>query len=128
NFFAFQLLMAVAAATVAARGAALRTTLLALLFAGLWFCASRSAWVTLPFVLAASLYLRTARLNEIAMAIACAAGAALIAAFLPVFATGDFQSAAIPLILPTPEQNEERFHSILGGLQLFYDHPIFGAG
>ena len=55
NFFAFQLLMALAAVFVAARRETLRVVLIAALFAALYFTDSRSSWITVSIVLATSI-------------------------------------------------------------------------
>jgi hypothetical protein len=130
NFFAFQLLMAFAAAMSAVRGSLLRISIFAILLAGLWFAGSRSGWITTLVLLSAALYLRVLNVREISIAVACAAGAALFAALLPYLthATGSVVARSMPAIVPTAASTEERLISILGGLRLFVEHPIFGAG
>ena len=131
NFFAFQLLMALAAAICAVRGDRLRVWILALLLGGLWFAGSRSGWIAAVVLVCAALYLGTAKVREVALALACAAGVALVAATLP-YIVG--QLLGIPLrtltphIIPTVLSSEERLLSIVGGLKLFVEHPIIGAG
>ena len=34
----------------------------------------------------------------------------------------------LPVIVPTVSSTQERLVSIIGGLNLFWDHPVFGAG
>jgi len=34
----------------------------------------------------------------------------------------------LPVVLPTVSSTQERLVSIIGGLNLFWDHPVFGAG
>jgi uncharacterized membrane protein YbhN (UPF0104 family) len=125
NFFAFQLLMALSATVVAARAAIVRITLMTILIAGLWYCGSRSAWVTLPFVVGTSIYLRASKVREIAIATTFATVVALIPVGLAVVI--DVQRA-LPAGLPNEMNTAERMSSIFGGLKLFADHPIFGAG
>ena len=125
NFFAFQMLMALSATIVAASGFALRVTLLAILVAGLWFCGSRSGWITLPVFFGASIFMRAARVREIVIATLYAAAVAMI----PVVATKLMEAhGGLPALLPIEENTAERMSSILGGLRLFTDHPMFGAG
>ena len=124
NFFAFELLMAISATAVAARGATLRVALLAILIAGLWFCGSRSAWITLPFVLGTSIYMRTCGVREIAIATLYAAAVAVLAIVLAML-TG---AEGLPVVLPSEANTAERLFSIFGGLRLFVNHPMFGAG
>gem|GEM_PF-590660 len=126
NVFAFQALMAVAAVVAAVRGGVARIALLALLFAGLWFAASRSGWISLLFVLGAGLYLRAVSARELA-------GAALGAAFLValVVLVGTAANTAGPLFpdpIPTESNTAERLQSLAGGWHLFLQHPVFGAG
>ena len=136
NFFAFQILMAISAATVAVRGPALRVGLLTLMFLGLWFCASRAGLVALPFVLGACIYVRASSLGELAIAVMCAAILASALAAPGLLAHGDTQrelaASITPDLMRSPElnslNNKERLLSIFGGWQLFVDHPIFGAG
>ncbi len=125
NFFAFQLLIALTATIVAAREAATRNALLTILIAGLWYCGSRSGWLTFPFVIGTSIYLRTSTLREVAMATAYAAALAVIPVLMAQMIDVD---RAFPAGMPTAANTAERMASILGGLQLFIDHPIFGAG
>ena len=124
NFFAFQLLMAISATLVAARGHAVRVILLSILIAGLWFCGSRSGWITFPLVIAAGLYLRAANAREIAIAIVCAAAVALVPVVLSTF----INTVGLPELLPGKADTAARLTSIVGGLQLFAEHPMFGAG
>jgi O-antigen ligase len=124
NFFAFQLLMAIAATFVAARAPATRVALLAILVAGLWYSGSRSGWITLLFVLAAAVYLRAAAIREITTATMCAVGVALI----PVAQGTITGVAGFPSLMPSQTDTAERIFSITRGLRLFVDHPVFGAG
>src|SRR5665213_3222273 len=116
--------MAVSATLVAASGRALRVSLLTILIAGLWFSGSRSGWVTFPLVIAASIYLRATRIREIAIAIVCAAAVAVV----PVVMSAFLNTVGLPELLPGKADTAARLTSIVGGLQLFADHPMFGAG
>lgn len=131
NFFAFQLLMAFAAAISAVRGPSLRIVIFTTLLIGLWFAGSRSGWIAALMLLSTALYLRAVNLREISMSFACAAGAALFTALLPDITqavTGVVVARNLPSIVPSAASTEERMISILGGLKLFVEHPIFGAG
>lgn len=127
NFFAFQLLMALAAVLVAARGRTLRIVLIAVLLAALYFTDSRSSWITAAAVLAASIYMNASTFREIGVALVCT-----LAIVLPILAValliGDNFSSGMPTIAVATGNTEVRLMSILGGLQLFLEHPIFGAG
>jgi hypothetical protein len=135
NFFAFQLLMAITATTVAARGAMLRLILLTLMIAGLWYCGSRSGWITLLLVLGVSIYMRAAEVREIAIAIIGAVALVfMVGGLVPLLAggtaipTNDNLQELLKIISPSQANMDERLISIFGGLQLFVDHPVFGAG
>jgi len=128
---AFQLLMALAAAISVVRGFRLRIAVFAVLLIGLWFAGSRSGWIAALLLLGTALYLRTVNVREISIALACAAGIALFAALLPDITykvTGLVVARNVPAIVPSAASTEDRLISILGGLTLFVEHPIFGAG
>ena len=125
NSFAFQILMAVTAALVTARGTGFRITLLAILITGIWYCGSRSGWITLPFVIGTGIYLRTAGVREIAIATFYAAVVTLFSMTMTIFMG---VHGLLPEIVPDHSSTVERMFSIFGGLQLFVDHPLFGAG
>ncbi len=146
NFFAFQLLMATSAALVFARGNYVRIALLALFFAAFWYSASRSGWIAVVFVMGAGLYLNATTTREILTATVCAASLVVAAVALyalahvggqsglqthssGVPAHGEVQAPlSIPAIVPTGISTHERMVTIVGGLKLFVEHPIFGAG
>jgi hypothetical protein len=131
NFFAFQLLMALAAAICAVRGDSLRVSILALIFGGLWFAGSRSGWIAMVVLVCAALYLHTAKFREVALALAYAAGVALVAATLPYLFSkllGIPLQTLMPEIIPSAASSQERLFSIAEGLKLFVAHPIVGAG
>jgi len=119
NFFAFQLLMAMSAAITAVRGASLRIVVLALVIAGLYFAGSRSGWIAAVFVLATSHYLRVINSHETLLATLGTACAAILLFTL---------LGHNPQVVPDTASTQERLVSIVGGLKLFADHPIFGAG
>jgi hypothetical protein len=131
NFFAFQLLMALAAAISVIRGSSLRIAVLTILLTGLWCAGSRSGWIATVALLATAFYLRAVNVREISVAVTCVAFAALFAALLPDIIyglTGLVVERNLPEMVPSAASTEERLISILGGLKLFVEHPIFGAG
>jgi len=138
NFFVFQILMAISAALISAHGHVLRVTMLTILIAGIWFCGSRSGWISIACVLATSVYLRAVNVREITGAIGYAACFVFIVALLPIMHSvlhgglvhgGLVQGGlAVPDIVPNPQSTQERMITIIGGLKLFLAHPIFGAG
>jgi hypothetical protein len=124
NFFAFQLLMAMAAALVLVRGRNLRILLWTVMLAAFWFTGSRTGWISIACVLATSIYLRAAPIREIAMSIICAGCIIMIMAILQT------TSGALEYIqiVPSSASTHERIITIIGGWNLFIAHPIFGAG
>jgi len=131
NFFAFQLLMAFAVAISVVRGFSLRVVVFTTLLIGLWFAGSRSGWISAAALLGTALYLRSVDLREISIAFVCAVGTALCIALLPDIThaiSGLVVANNVPIIMPSAASTEERMSSILGGLRLFVEHPIFGAG
>jgi hypothetical protein len=147
NFFAFQLLMATAAALSITRGR-LKTFILTVLMAGLWFAGSRSGWIALVVVLLAGLYLRTTTVRTIAMSLAGVVILALIpfalpwvtvalkavSAFsivhqlLPFSLWPNASHEALPEFVPSGASTQERLLTLVGGWYMFLDHPIVGAG
>jgi len=125
NFFAFQLLMAMAAAITAVRGTALRIVILTLVLTGLYFAGSRSGWIAAVLVLATASYLRAVSLRELSTAVCGAVSAVIIAALAHV---SDLPGHALPQFMPNAASTQERLTTIVGGLKLFLDHPVFGAG
>jgi hypothetical protein len=140
NFFAFQLLMAVSVGITVVRGASVRIIVLTLLLAGLWLAVSRSGWIAAISVLATGLYLRVVNVREISIAIAisisiaaaCGAAAVLAAIIGPRVEHGlslvEHGLSSIAPIVPSGTSTNERLISIVGGLKLFIEHPVFGAG
>src|SRR5581483_3719366 len=130
NFFAFQILMAISAgAVVIEYRPAARIAILSLMMAGLYFTGSRSGWIALVFVLGAVVYMRAAGVREVALSVMGAAllSAAVIATgFVPGVAPTD--TTLFPEIVPTEMDSKERLVTMIGGLKMFADHPIFGAG
>ena len=124
NAFAFQLLMAMPAALVLVRGNNLRIFLFTVILTALWYAGSRSGWISIACVLAASIYLRATRLNEIALSIVCAGCVGIILAILQTWSGTHF----VIQLVPSGASTQERMVTIIGGLNLFIAHPIFGAG
>jgi len=124
NFFAFQLLMAMCAAMTAVRGAALRIVILTLVMTGLYFAGSRSGWIAAVLVLVTGCYLRAVTLGELSAAVLGAVGTATVVALMSKLLGSD----AFPQFVPTAASTHERLMTIVGGLNLFLDHPVFGAG
>jgi hypothetical protein len=137
NFFAFQLLMALAVTLVIVRESNLRFVLLTLMLTGFWFAGSRSGWISATCVCAAGIYFGSATTRQVVTATICAGCLAAIVAVLSslhlyelLIGVHAAPSAGFlaPPIVPTEASTHERLISILGGLKLFAAHPLFGAG
>jgi hypothetical protein len=139
NSFAFQILMAMAAAIIAAdKGSKVRIAILSVMMAGLFFSGSRSGWIALAFVLGTGTYVRAASVSEIAFSIIGAAALIAIVMTMPIsigiLTTLDgtnfplVVATEFPPIVPAEAINNERLISMIGGLRLFAENPIFGAG
>ena len=135
NAFAFMLLLASAA--VAGARWSRSAGILGMLLLGIWYTGSRAAFVTLPVVLAGSLYMRTLSARHLAQSLAIAVGLlAFISAVPPLLMGADWLSifkqawlSANPLsILSSPSSDAERWRTLQDGWQMFLDHPLFGTG
>ena len=127
NFFGFQLLMALAAVFIASPSRVLRIVLVTLLLAALYFTDSRSAWITASIVLAAGVYMNVTTLREIAAVLLCTLGLVLLVLAVPLLIAHG-SSISLPTVAVSTANTQGRMMSILGGLQLFAEHPFFGAG
>jgi hypothetical protein len=121
NLFAFQLVMAMSVILTFAHGAALRIAGLAAIMAALFFAGSRSGWIAATFVLLVACYLQATNARKILLSIA-------FAGILSAALTAVGSDLPLPVVLPTVSSTQERLVSIIGGLNLFWDHPVFGAG
>ncbi|HEX5425727.1 MAG TPA: lysylphosphatidylglycerol synthase transmembrane domain-containing protein [Candidatus Acidoferrales bacterium] len=158
NAFAFQLLMALCAALLVWPTPRIRTLLIAVLFVGLWFCGSRSGWGAAAILILAALYLRTSSFPEMVKAVffACllalfpyalsavyeAMRASVIATMhgdslptlinevLGALVNGAMSAVhyALPNFLPEQSSTAERVLSMRRAWEMFYNHPILGAG
>jgi O-antigen ligase len=105
---------------------------LTLLLVMFWFAGSRSGWIAIGCVLAAGIFFRVVDFREAAIGLVCAvAVAVLVTTILPLIG-GSFSSgpevSVQPLIVPTEASTAERWITIVGGWNLFLEHPILGAG
>ncbi|MGH6677375.1 MAG: lysylphosphatidylglycerol synthase domain-containing protein [Bradyrhizobium sp.] len=139
NFFAFQLLMVLAAVFAAVRGPTLRISLSAVVLTALYFSDSRSGWITAAVVLAASVYIRASAVREIGGAVLCALGIGSLIVAAPLLTdhilssripglASHVVSSGMPSAVVAVSDTTMRMESILGGLHLFLQHPILGAG
>ena len=139
NAFGFILLLALAALLTLRLPLRLHGVLISFLVAGVWFCGSRSALVTMLILFGAALVLRA---NVRALLTGCGLGIFLLGAMAnlpllirPVIALFDpsLDDDAISSILVFMARNSdgataEHLVTIQQGLAMFLSHPIFGAG
>lgn len=129
NFLAFQLLIAVAGALVYLRSGSALSVVLAVLFAGLWFCGSRSGWITVVCVVLAGFAIGVLRLREIVIS---SLGAAIFVMAILVVSTNLHVAGSDALfetnIVPTAASTNERLLTIKEGWKLFTAYPFLGAG
>lgn len=148
NFLAFQLLMATSTVLIFVRNVQQRILILTLFFVTFWFCGSISGAAAVICVLGTALYHRVARIRDIAISLTAAAGTVVVAmilhylqsqAFDAAHSTASFHSlvqgavansaaSPIPLARSIESATAERMITIVGGLKLFVQHPLFGAG
>ncbi len=135
NFFAFQLLMALAAALVVPHDRRVRTALIAALLVGLYFTGSRSGWIATAAVIGGSIFLRALTVQDFLVGFGSAALIVLLVILLPTLEInqlGAIQANSpatyVPHLIPDEASTAERITSMLGGLKMFLEHPLFGAG
>lgn len=156
NAFALQLLFAVAAIIVTFHSPRTQTVLLGLALTALWFTGSRSGLIALGLLLVAALALRAVKPSRLAGAFliaGCAVfvmewlaeiiNAALYAWYAAHVAVAKLLEVDLPtaVVLRPPvyspleiiasgydSSNVQRIASLQGGLQMFLEHPILGAG
>jgi hypothetical protein len=127
NAFAFQILLAFCATLLADFSRRQATLVMTLCFLGLWFAASRAVFVTLPVVAGLAYYLHILPLKR--MLISLALGAAVVVAIYVTSADlAGWGLESAPFALSYEPSNAERVASLHGGLRLFLEHPLFGAG
>lgn len=130
NFLAFQLLIATAGAVVWLQPGHVRPAVLALLFVGLWFCGSRSGWISLVCVILAAFSIGVLKLRESIMAALGAAAfvAVILIASNILIAFNTSGAIFAPHVIPTEASTGERLLTLIKGWELFTEYPVFGAG
>lgn len=123
NAFAFMLLLA--STVVMAMRWPRSMILFGVLLLGIWYSGSRAALMTLPVVLAVALYVRSLSWRFLASAVSVAAGLLVVVTAIPPLAL----RSARPLAgLSVPVSDNERWLTLVGGWEMFLDHPLLGAG
>lgn len=156
NAFAFMLLLA--STVVMAMRWPRSMILFGVLLLGIWYSGSRAALMTLPVVLAVALYVRSLSWRFLASAVSIAAGLLVVVTAIPPLAQIAVSSihamsasdagtskkkkaqspsstveqalrSARPLAgLSVPVSDNERWLTLVGGWEMFLDHPLLGAG
>jgi glycosyltransferase involved in cell wall biosynthesis len=135
NAFAFILLLAICCTSL--MPLKLRPWLLGIMLSGMWYAGSRAAWGAVLVLLPVAFYLRIFRIRTITFGIAIGVAISALMVLAPLLIHNLFATSIFPapdrlnlwntVILPS-SSDTERFTSILGGLQLFFENPVFGAG
>lgn len=138
NSFGFALLICICC--LLADGRKLRLAPLSLLLAAEWLGGSRAVWGALPLVFAAAGFNRAVTFRDMAKIVVAAALIVVSVAMIPLVislvlavlsgAGADLSRITLGVMpdISEVESNVERMQSIVGGLQLFMNHPVFGAG
>jgi uncharacterized membrane protein YbhN (UPF0104 family) len=129
NFFAFQLLMALPAVFLSVRGPRPQKILAGILLAALVWSGSRSGWIATMVVLFGCGLVRAATWKTVSATVVYAAGVVALLLGIPLV-VGNLLGAGVhvPEVWVSADNTHDRLVSIMGGLQLFSDNPIFGAG
>jgi len=133
NAFAFQVLLAACAVLAASRQSS--TLLLSIIFAGLWFCGSRSVFIALSVVMIVAAYVGHLQMRTALASILLAVAIVLLVLVVPQlvqYVVGTQSSATakglLHQIISPGSGYAEHIKSMLGGWTMFLGHPIFGAG
>jgi hypothetical protein len=139
NAFAFQMALVGCASLVIIRSNRLAAVLLSVALAAIWLSASRAGLVAMAMALAISTILLPQRRTTIVYSLILAA--ALVALLVVGIALSKIEVSSneigsaftAPLVLGPPAvstdaSNNERWQTMLGGISLFWEYPIFGAG
>jgi len=125
NALAFLITMATAA--LGNVGPSRRFWLLGVFLAAQWETGSRAGYGATVVLLCLSAWLRALTVRDIGKGLLLAVAVIGVFSAIPaVFGIYDFD--ALHPALSNPSSNAERLKSILGGLSLFLEHPVFGAG
>ncbi len=135
NAFAFQMLLAAAAVIVTARSTSAAVPMLSLCLFGLWMAGSRAVLVALPVTLLAAglmgVRVRSLLLKSTPLAIAIIGFTGVAALMGPMLAStmaGQTHIGFIPALIESEGSKSEHWISIVQGLQLFFESPVFGCG
>lgn len=134
NAFGFALVLAACVSPWATSSN--RWWLLGLIFAGLWLSGSRAAVGTIIIVTVLAIATRRLAFRDVAKAILLTVGIAVTIELTPLVwsmlpSRGPVRDAISPfwmLTVSLPVSDQDRFKSIVDGLRLFSDNPVFGRG
>ncbi len=122
--------MAMAAGLVLVQGRQPRILLFTVMLVAFWYAGSRSGWIAIACVLAAGVHLRATTIKEVSIALLCAGltcddrGGVDAADEVRSKRRCLDQARSCPAVPST----DERLLTIAGGLKLFVENPLFGAG
>jgi hypothetical protein len=129
NAFAFSLMLVLAVAMVLQGRAALRIGLMTATLLGIWFSGSRAGLVVIPALVVTSVFLRIA-LRPLIVAFALAVAIVVVLPLLPALVGQESPGGGVIALLSRndPQVTYQHLETILQGLTMFLQHPIFGAG
>lgn len=130
NFFAFQILIAFAAALVIfPPNTWVRRVVLLTLAIGLILTGSRSGWITMGVLLVGAYYFGAIRARKVTLLACIGIGGACILAYAVWVASTTGPAFSLEGSLwPNKANTDERLRSILVGLDLFWASPLYGKG
>lgn len=134
NAFGFALILAVCVSPWAMPAA--RPWLLGLVFVGLWLSGSRAAAGTVMLVTVLAIATERFAFRDVRNAVLLTAGIAAAIELTPLLLWALTQRTSNADAIPAfwlfaaspPASDQERFRSILDGLKMFSDNPVFGRG
>jgi hypothetical protein len=133
NAFGLTLILAACLTPWASPGS--RPWLLGLIFTGLWLSGSRAAAGTIIAVTVVSMATERFATRDVIKAIALNLGIVglieLTPSLMPLFGRSGPVADAIPplwALATSPVSDQDRFKSIIDGLRMFSDNPVFGRG
>lgn len=137
NAFAFILLLALAAALTLQDQLRWRTGLMAAIFLGLFFSASRAVYIAVPIVIGMAI-ISGVKLRPVLAALGCTVAAVLALMLLPYVRVpaalvsgsgiGSIDVGLMAHAFEPASSNPEHLMTVREGLAMFLAHPLFGAG
>jgi hypothetical protein len=128
NAFGFLLLLAVCCFPLL--GQRRPTWFLSILFLGVWFSGSKAIAGATVIVLATMIAIAALQVRCILSALSVTVAVLLAYSIMPWVTSLEFGASALDsqLLISSELSNAQRLQSMIGGIELFLQHPLFGAG